>query len=942
MRLRTFGGLWIEAEGAQAAPEPRKRWLALLAILAASGPKGMSRDRLLGILWAEADEERARHALSQTLYSLRRDLRGEPVIGATELRLDPNVISSDVGEAQSALTSGNRKKALELYTAPFLEGFYLEAAPEFERWAEEQRTRLSSQMVAAGEALAKEATAAGNPAETSAAWLRLTELDPLRARFATSYMSALAAQGDRAGALAHARKHEEAVRRELDTGPDPEVVELAKRLRREKPAASSIPADISAERPTPQAERAAAAPSTTSSPPAPWSRPRNVRWILIGSAVAIVALAIALLVRPAPQTTPMLAVGVIRDVATRDSSSGVLTDMLATNLGRVRGLQVVANSRLFELMRPGADTARGAFSDAARRAGAREILEGEISYARQGGLQLDLRRLELRSGVVKQGYRVHGLDRYALVDSATAAVARDFSLTAPGSAIAEVSTSSPMAYRFYEEGLRSFYQYDGAAAFRLMQSALKEDSTFAIAAYYAWRARGGDVGDPYLDLAVRLAPKAPDRERLLILGHARSYREDPAAVFPTESLAIRFPTDPNGQWLRGIMASTFGDYAVSIEALNRAIALDSAASFIAGEGCRACQSLLSMIQVYESWDSAGAAERTARRWLRLQPRSTNALLNLGDAIARQGRWNEVEPVLRAVDSLEPGKRDWRNLEMYSLIRRENYQELDREAQAALRDPSQEMRIDALWYWIIGLRNQGRLRDARMLLQGSLPDGSSFRLPVQDAIRVPIATVAFESKRYDPAIATYHQLVEDNWKNPYPGHRARGTSWNLTLEATAVAAAGDTAKLREMADSVEKVGRHSLFARSPRLHHFLRGLLLAQQGRHAEAVPEFQRAIISWSDGFTRINFEMARSLIALGKPAEAVAVLRPALRGAVDASNLYLTRTEIHELLAQAFAQAGQRDSAAVHYRAVVRAWERADSAFVPRLQAARQWLASH
>src|SRR5262245_20269750 len=106
----------------------------------------MSRDRLLGILWADADEERARHALSQTLYSLRRDLGGEPVVGGTELRLDPTVITSDVGDAQAALAAGDRRKALDLYVASFLEGFYLEAAPEFERWVEEQRSRFGNQM----------------------------------------------------------------------------------------------------------------------------------------------------------------------------------------------------------------------------------------------------------------------------------------------------------------------------------------------------------------------------------------------------------------------------------------------------------------------------------------------------------------------------------------------------------------------------------------------------------------------------------------------------------------------------------------------------------------------------------------------------------------------------------------------------------------------------
>src|SRR5689334_356097 len=176
LRLRTFGGLWIEASGPSSTAEPRKRWLALLAMLAASGQRGMSRDRLLGILWPEADEERARHALSQTLYSLRRDLGGEPVVGVTELRLDPGVITSDVGDALAALATGDRDKALQLYAGPFLEGFYLESAPEFERWVEEQRGRLTTQMIAAGEALAKEAAGTGNLTAASVAWLRLTQL----------------------------------------------------------------------------------------------------------------------------------------------------------------------------------------------------------------------------------------------------------------------------------------------------------------------------------------------------------------------------------------------------------------------------------------------------------------------------------------------------------------------------------------------------------------------------------------------------------------------------------------------------------------------------------------------------------------------------------------------------------------------------------------------
>jgi thioredoxin-like negative regulator of GroEL len=80
-----------------------------------------------------------------------------------------------------------------------------------------------------------------------------------------------------------------------------------------------------------------------------------------------------------------------------------------------------------------------------------------------------------------------------------------------------------------------------------------------------------------------------------------------------------------------------------------------------------------------------------------------------------------------------------------------------------------------------------------------------------------------------------------------------------------------------------------------------------------------------------VNYELARALLRVGRPTEAVATLQSSLRGEVDASNLYITRTDLHELLADAFYAAGQTDSAAAHYRAVATAWRRADPMYHAR-----------
>jgi hypothetical protein len=154
-------------------------------------------------------------------------------------------------------------------------------------------------------------------------------------------------------------------------------------------------------------------------------------------------------------------------------------------------------------------------------------------------------------------------------------------------------------------------------------------------------------------------------------------------------------------------------------------------------------------------------------------------------------------------------------------------------------------------------------------------------------------------------------------------------------------AGDTATLERLADSMRVLGVESVYGRDQRLHHHVRGLLLAARGDDAGAISELKSGIYSLTEGFTRTNYELARVYLRDRRPRDAIAVLQPALRGTLEASNLYLNRTEIHELLAQAWDAAGVRDSAAAHYEWVTKAWAAADPSLAPRVRAAQTRLAA-
>ena len=123
-------------------------------------------------------------------------------------------------------------------------------------------------------------------------------------------------------------------------------------------------------------------------------------------------------------------------------------------------------------------------------------------------------------------------------------------------------------------------------------------------------------------------------------------------------------------------------------------------------------------------------------------------------------------------------------------------------------------------------------------------------------------------------------------------------------------------------------------RDRRLSHYAQGLLLAARGQDEAAAVELRRAIISWNMGYTRVNMALAKVLLRLGRAREAVAVLQPALRGSLESSNTYLSRTDVHEALGEAWAAVGgpvARDSSRAHYAVVVRAWQQADSSFAAR-----------
>ena len=943
--LRTLGLTDVAAPGRPGARDvlAQPKRFAFLVYLALAKPRGWTRrDALLARFWPETDQAAGRQVLRQTVYLLRQQLGEDAILGRgkEELAVNTAAVSCDVAAFEEALAEGRAAQALEHYHGDFLAGLHVpDAAPDLEEWIASERRRLRGLALDASARLVAEEERSGNASGATFWARRAVALDPLEERSARTLMEALARQDDRAGAL---RVYEDLARRlreELDAEPGAGLRRLAEELR----AARAGPADH-APVAVPPVPPPAGAPASAGAVLADTGRPRvAVRRLAVAAAVlvfAVAALAISWTLRRRTERAPLLAVGPITTLAESDTSrlSALTADLLSTSLARISSLHVVPLARLYELQ--GQLRAAGLDASvlaAARQAGASELTQGTVHRDAAGALQLDLQVLDLASGAVVRAYRSSGADLFSMVDDATTLVARGYGVPSPRERISTVTTPSIVAYRLYEEGLQAYRREDPAVAYRLFLAALEEDSTFAMAAFYAGQTVPVGVNPyPLLVRAARLAGHATDRERLWILEQVANNNYSPTSDAVAETLAVRYPEDPYARMALGDVHLHRGEWAAAEAEYGRVIEIDSLS--LAGAGrvepiggrCAACEGYARLWTTLVYADSLPEAVRVAAEAARRQPATAGPRGQIAIALERLGHFAEATEQLRTADSLRAEAIDL-NLELATLAIREGaYATADSELRVLMRSGSRGDAGEGGWFLILSLRAQGRWQEALALARTraeapSLQEGATL----------------FEMGQFREAAAFFRAWDARLTVNPdLPGIYAKQHVWMLTHVATCLAAAGDTTPLKQLADSVEAVGAGSSFGRDPLLHHYVRGLLWRARGNAERAAAEFRVAIWSWTDGYTRENYELARALLDLRRPAEAVYPLQAALRGDLQSSNLYVTRTELHELLARAFEALGQRDSAATHYRAVEEAWRHGDPNVRARWQQARDALA--
>ena len=538
LRLLTFGAAIVTRSSGEplGGAATQRRTVALLAALAVAGETGLTRDKLIGLLWPEAEPERARHSLTQALYAARRALGADELFKVgTDIRLNDACITSDIRDFETALRSGDLRRAVELYRGPFLDGFFVTDSPEFEHWTSAQRERFQTKVAGALEAIAGTLEAAGDYRAAVESRRQLAALFPFDAAIAVSLMTALARSGERAAALQYAQLHATLLREELALDPDPVVEALAATLKEpvewtpneSAGGATRVPdADSPSETATTPVARDRYSPAPQS--PAvsigvwkPTSRSRPwLRLVSVGVLAASLVGAGVMVGRGSRATTSY------RDLALRQrvvvapfrvvgAAAGVdylrdgMVELLSTRLADDTAARSVDAGGVLAAWRASGLTAaasvpRDTVVALAARLGAERVIVGGV-VGDPTRLVITARVISVPDGVDRGEASVSGP-----ADSLTTLIDRLAARLLVVDAgederLAAYTTASLPALRAFLAGQASFRRNDFARALTQYDVALARDPSFALAALYRALAADELNDDSQLQLSIALA-----------------------------------------------------------------------------------------------------------------------------------------------------------------------------------------------------------------------------------------------------------------------------------------------------------------------------------------------------------------------------------------------------------------------------------------------------
>jgi serine/threonine protein kinase/tetratricopeptide (TPR) repeat protein len=399
----------------------------------------------------------------------------------------------------------------------------------------------------------------------------------------------------------------------------------------------------------------------------------------------------------------------------------IVTSLLITDLTESEFVKVVSSQRLYDILKQLGHEGerkidRAVATQIAERAKARWMLVGNILNT-DPEIIITAQLIDVGTGNISASQRIEGTagERvFSLIDRLTVEIKQDLGL--PSGAIqevdpevAEITTHSPEAYRYYFEGQELFYKHFWAEAKEDFLKAIKVDSAFTMAHFYLatidyWR--NDPTAKTHIANAMKYADRVSQKQRYYINSlDARLNRDIPRAVANLQRIIERYPEDKDAYVSLGLITKyETNELEEAITYFEKAIELDPFHR----------EALNQLAYAYNLLGRFEKAIWAVNKYIEVAPDEANPYDSRGEILAMNGKLDEAIASYETAMALKSdfGRSSLANLYMF----RGNYAKADSLYQAMASDANDRIRAEGRLALTKIPRYQGRFQDALQLLE----------------------------------------------------------------------------------------------------------------------------------------------------------------------------------------------------------------------------------
>jgi len=604
----------------------------------------------------------------------------------------------------------------------------------------------------------------------------------------------------------------------------------------------------------------------------------------------------------------------------------IVTNLLITDLSESEYMRVVSSQRLYDILKLlgregekkiGPEVA----TEVATKAGARWMLLGNILQL-EPLIILTSQLVDVGSGKVAAAQRITGEadDKiFSMVDKLTVEIKKDLSLPAvaqqePDPSVADVTTHSPEAYRFYVEGLDYDSKFLNAEAEKSYRKALENDSTFAMAYYrLSILKKSGSEKKEMIAKAVAYSDKVSWKEK----NYIRTQEADASgdyiqAIKELQKIVERYPDEKEAfYWLGYYYSYRLGQSEQAIRSYNKAIEIDPLYREVYNE----------LTYLYDEISDFDKSIWAINKYISLAPDEPNPYDTRADLYAYKGKIDKaIESCKKALEVKPNFSASLAKLGDMYLFQREYaqaesfYQKLCSSTDKAARSWGR------LLLALIPL-HQGKLERAlKVLDDGIAADRMEQAEGGHIVLKYFLKAIVYEEKNnLNVALMELEKSME-----MYSKYNPERKDFGRAYYARFLAKNGDFEKAEKVAEALREYYEEN----EPSLRYdgwCAVGWIERVQGNVEASVTSFEKATKNIRPHYW-VPYELAKAYFQSGRLGEAVAEFEKLLLSYDSFRVLFAIRAvKAHYLLGLAYEKSGWSKKAVEQYEEFLDIWKDAD-----------------